>query len=82
VPRYFFNFENEQSITADLVGRNLPDDRAARDEAVKIAAELGTVGLLEGRPPAYEWVEAVDEEQRPVVRLPVLDTGHEPDRSS
>jgi hypothetical protein len=31
MPRYFFNFESEHSSTADLVGRELPDDQAGRD---------------------------------------------------
>ena len=31
--RYFFNFDNDSAAVADLVGRELPDDEAAKQEA-------------------------------------------------
>jgi hypothetical protein len=82
MPRYFFNFENDASIQADLVGRDLPDDQAAKTEAAKLAADVGMSGALEGQWPAYQWVEVVDEEERAVARLPVADAIRAPNRSS
>jgi hypothetical protein len=82
MPRYFFILENEYATTPDLVGRDLPDDHAAKNEAAKLAAELGIHSALEGKLPAYQWVEAVDEEQRPVTRLAVSASIRGPDRLS
>ena len=80
MPRYFFNFEHVGSSLADLIGRDLPGDYAARKEAAKVAADLATNDAVEGRPPSYQWIEAVDEFQRVVVRLPVADAIREPNR--
>ena len=80
VPRYFFNFENHQSMTADLVGTDLPDDEAARIEAAKLAADQSIADAVEGELPAFAWIEVIGEDQRPIARLPVGDTIHEPNR--
>lgn len=80
MPRYFFNFEDEHSGSADLVGRDLPDDEAAKLEGARLAAEVGIDDAVDGELPAYAWIEVIDEEQRPVVRLPVAETIKEPNR--
>lgn len=80
MPRYFFSFQNERTATADLIGRDLPDDQAAKAEAAKLAADQGISDAVEGELPAFAWIEVVDEEQRPVARLPVAETIKEPNR--
>ena len=82
MPRYFFSFAAEQTAYADLVGRELRDDEAAKTEARRLAAELGTDHAIEGSPPAYYWMEVTDEVQRPVLRLPVRAAVAEPNRIS
>jgi len=78
--RYYFNFENDESIVADLIGRDLPDALAARTEAAKVAADLATDHALEGKPLTYRWIEVVDDCRRPIVRLPLVDVIREPNR--
>jgi hypothetical protein len=80
MPRYFFNFENDSSSQPDLVGRELPDASAARSEAAKVAADFATNHAVEGRAPAYQWIEVCDEHHRPIARLPVADIIREPNR--
>ncbi len=80
MPRYFFIFENGEAASADLIGRDLPNDEAAKHHAAKLAADLSTDQALEGKLPAYQWIEVVDEAQRPVVRLPVAAALSEPNR--
>jgi hypothetical protein len=80
LPRYFFNFENSDTSVADLVGRDLSDGTAARHEAQRLAAELATNAAVEGRLPAFEWVEVIDDCDRPIARLPVTDVVREPNR--
>jgi hypothetical protein len=80
MPRYFFNFESANSSVADLIGRDLPHEIAARSEAAKVAAELATNDAVEGRPPSFEWIEVVDESHRPILRLPIADAIREPNR--
>lgn len=80
MPRYFFNFESDSSTGADLVGRDLPDDEAAKAEGAKLAADLAIDDAIEGELPAFEWLEVLDEGQRPVARLRVAETIREPNR--
>jgi hypothetical protein len=80
LPRYFFNFENTHWSMADLIGRELQHDDAAKAEARKIAADLATTDAIEGRPPIYQWIEVVDAHQRPIARLPVAEVIREPNR--
>ena len=80
MPRYFFNFEHGDESIADLVGRDLPDSCAARNEAQRLAADLATDAAVEGRLPTFEWIEVIDDCDRPIVRLPVADAIHEPNR--
>jgi hypothetical protein len=80
MPRYFFNLENASSSLIDIIGRVLPDEIAAREEAAKVAADMATIDAIEGRPPTYQWIEVIDEQQRPVARLPVAQVIREPNR--
>ena len=80
MPRYFFNCHSDDSSVADLVGRDLPDDTAAKTEATKLAADLATSAAVEGRLPTFAWIEVVDDYDRPVARLPTGDIIKEPNR--
>jgi hypothetical protein len=82
VPRYFFSFLGEQTGYADLVGRELSDDEAAKMEARRLAAEVGSDGAIDCRLAAYSWIEVTDEVQRPVLRLPVAAAVAEPNHIS
>ena len=78
--RYFFNFQSAQKSVADLVGRDLTNDKAAKSEAIKLAADLATNAAVEGQPPPFQWIEVIDECDRPVARLPIGDIIKEPNR--
>jgi hypothetical protein len=80
VPRYFFNFETDGKASGDLVGMDLPDDEAAKSNALTLAADLGVDGAIEGNVPSFEWIEVVDEDNRAVARLPVREIIREPNR--
>lgn len=79
MPRYFFNFEGDE-VAADLIGRELRDDQAAKVEAAKLAADIGVSDAIDGEWPRFDWVEVMDEEQRAVARLPVANAIREPNR--
>jgi hypothetical protein len=81
MPRFFFNFGSNRSIAPDLVGQELPDAEAANAEAAQLAADIGFTSSLEGEPSHYEWLEVLDEDERPVARLPVSRAVREPNRS-
>ena len=78
--RYFFNFGDKSHSVPDLVGTALSDDEAAKAEAKRLAAQLAIDQAVDGKLPAYEWIEVVDEVDRPVVRLPVAVAVKEPHR--
>lgn len=80
MPRYFFHFENTDSSVADFVGRDLEDGTAAISEARKLAADLATNAAVKGQLPTFDWIEVVDDCDRPIVRLPITDVIHEPNR--
>jgi hypothetical protein len=82
VPRYFFNFDTGHQGSVDLVGRDLPDDEAAKSEAAKLAAGLSIDQALEGELPRFEWIEVRDEAERAVARLPVATSLKEPNRTT
>jgi hypothetical protein len=82
VPRYFFSFDDGEPGTPDLVGRHLPNDEAAKAEAVKLAAELGLDRAIEGQAPPFKWIEVTDEAQMAVVGLPVVHCARKPNRSA
>ncbi len=70
MPRYFFNFLGDTSAGADFIGRALPNDEAAKSEGAKLAADVGVSGAVVGQLPTYEWLEVLDEAQRPVATPP------------
>ena len=71
MPRYFFNIYREGSTSADLTGRELADDRAAKQHAERVVRDFADNNALKAADGSVGWVEAVDEDQRPVVRLPL-----------
>ncbi len=79
MPRYYFNVHGETFAAPDLVGRKLPDDEAARAAAREVAKDVATYELSAPFP-VRPWVEVVDEDQRPIVLLPVDETPSEPTR--
>ena len=82
MPRYFFNFEGEGKIAPDLVGKELANDQAARLEAERLAADVSLQPRIEGKQPAFDWIEVLDEYERAVVRLPVSGVAKDPSRLS
>jgi hypothetical protein len=71
MPTYYFNLRGESFDLADLAGKTLPDDEAARAEAERLAAELVESALVAGTLPPDAVVEVDDEEMRPVLALPL-----------
>ena len=71
MPRYFFNIYREGSTCADLTGQEFADDKAAKQHAEDIVRDFADNNSLETVGGSVGWVEAVDEKQRPVVRLPI-----------
>jgi hypothetical protein len=55
----------------DLAGRECADAVAARLEAERLAAEIVETALLAGERPPPATIEVDDEEQRPVLALPL-----------
>ena len=78
--RYFFNLQGDGASALDLVGRDLSGDEAAKSEAARFAAQFETPQEIEGLL-AYDWIEVLDNSQRPVARLPIGHSNDEPDRS-
>jgi hypothetical protein len=82
MPRYFFNFEGENSAAPDLVGQVLSNDEAAKAQAEKLAADIATTSVIAGDLPSFDWVEIIDEHERAVARLPVTRAARGPTRIS
>ena len=82
MPRYYFNVHGETFAAPDLIGRKLPDDEAARAEAELLAREVATSEHAESPFPDRPWVEVVDEDQRPVLLLPVESEPSQPSRGA
>jgi len=80
MPRYFFNVHGETSVVADLVGRDLPDDQAARAVGTQLAKEVVVDEVLGGRWWGKVWVELIDQSQRPFFMMPVTEMPSEPTR--
>jgi hypothetical protein len=78
--RYFFHFENDDRRLEDLVGTDLPNDQAAKAQGLKLAGDLAVEDAVNGRPPRFDWLEVVDEDNCIVARLPVADAIREPNR--
>jgi hypothetical protein len=78
MPHFYFNVRGEGFEVPDLAGRRCADEAAARAEAERIAAELVEAALAAGEVPPDATVEVDDEEMRPVLALPLHDTGGRP----
>lgn len=79
--RYFFNLQGDHASALDLVGRDLAGDEAAKSEAARFAAQFETADEIEGLL-AYDWIEVLDQGQRPVARLPLGHANDEPSRGA
>jgi hypothetical protein len=76
MPRFFLHIRDGQDLIKDLEGSDLPDIRAAREEAEAAILEM-LADRIKGRPfPAQPIIEVYDlggekvAELRPPVRLP------------
>jgi hypothetical protein len=71
MPTYYFHFRGDRFDLPDLIGRQCDGVEAARAEAELMAAEMLETALLSGRLPPDATIEVDDEEQRPVLALPI-----------
>lgn len=78
--RYFFHLQGMDHVEHDLVGRDLADAQSVKDEAARIAAQFDTAEKIGGMLD-YQWIEVLDDAQRPVMRLPLSHVTDEPSRS-
>ena len=72
MPRYYFHIRGGPNAAEDLLGTDLPDNRAARAEAERRARDLSAEKTVEGEPPTEARLEVEDEERRPLFTLPHL----------
>ena len=66
---YYFILHDE-IVFRDDEGQNLPDDAAARAEAIKAVRELICEQVRDGRINLSYRIEVEDEDRRPVLTLP------------
>jgi hypothetical protein len=71
VPIYYFNVRGEGIEVPDTAGRLCADAAAARREAERMAEDLIVTALAAGALPLDAAIEVDDEEQRPVLALPL-----------
>ena len=71
MPIYYFNVRSESFEVPDTAGRLCPDPAAARREAELMAVDLIGTALAAGEAPLDAVIEVDDEEQRPVLALPL-----------
>ena len=71
VPIYYFNVRGEGLEMPDIAGRLCADPAAARREAESMAADLVGTALSYGAVPPDAVIEVDDEEQRPILALPL-----------
>jgi hypothetical protein len=71
VPIYYFNVRGPGLEVPDTAGRLCDDPAAARREAELMAADLVGTALAAGELPLDAVIEVDDEEQRPVLALPL-----------
>jgi hypothetical protein len=69
VPIYHFHVRGGPLSVDDEEGVTLPDDEAARREALRGARSILAAEVLEGRLPLAERIEVVDGEGRAVLTL-------------
>lgn len=76
VPIYYFNVRGEGFEVPDTAGRVCTDPAAARREAEIMAADLlGTAHSCGALPPDAV-IEVDDEDQRPILALPLREAKH------
>ena len=71
MPIYYFNVRGDGFDVPDTAGKLCADPAAARREAELLAADLVGTALAAGEPPLDAIIEVDDEEQRPVLALPL-----------
>ena len=60
MPRYYFHLHNDLDVR-DEEGRELPDQKAARAEAIRGARDLMAEDVKRGRLTLSHWIEVRDE---------------------
>ncbi|MFN3945018.1 MAG: DUF6894 family protein [Allosphingosinicella sp.] len=71
MPVYYFNLRAEESAEIDLVGRRCRDAQVARWEAAARARQVVRARLAREDATLNGWIEVEDEENRPVLRVPL-----------
>ena len=71
MPIYYFNVRGEGFEVPDTAGRLCADPAAARREAERMAADLVGTAHAFGTLPLDAVIEVDDEEQRPILALPL-----------
>ena len=74
-PTFYFHFRSGAHDVPDLTGRTYSDDRAARAEAERLAAEMVETARLAGAPDPDGIIEVADADLRPIVTLPLREAG-------
>ena len=72
MPRFFFNLHDD-GMLIDEEGAELPTADAARSLAVRVARELASQQVLEGRLVLSHSVEVEDQDRRSILVLPFGD---------
>jgi hypothetical protein len=75
VPIYYFNVRGDGVEVPDTAGRLCADAADARREAELMAEDLVVTALAAGALPLDAAIEVDDEEQRPVLALPLREAG-------
>ena len=73
MPIYYFNVRGDGLEVPDTAGRICADAASARREAESMAADLVATALSSGAPPPDAVIEVDDEDQRPILALPLRD---------
>lgn len=60
MPRYFFDTEDNGTLTVDEEGLELPSDKAVRDEAIRVLPEIAKDQLPDGPQHSF-WVKVRDD---------------------
>jgi hypothetical protein len=74
MPTFYFHVRGESFDMPDKAGRSCDSAESARVEAERLAAELLETALLSGCLPPDATVEVDDENQRPLLTLPINPT--------
>ena len=75
MPIYYFHVRGEDFEVPDIAGRLCADPADARREAELMAKDLVGTALAAGALPLDAVIEVDDEEQRPVLALPLREAG-------